>query len=178
MSEAVPPNNALAAALYARVYRLLADRPEFLTADRQARLDAAWTSDAPGCLCLVDRVLIGRLADVDLMCGYAVAKLRTGASSTLLDVLGCLDAERVVGMYLALPARRRLAVMRDPVWAYRVRHADLPAIREAAAFWADMPDGQVPPDMSAEAQSSYFDLVRGVHQGRTDVTFDDAKEDA
>lgn len=162
----MPEKHALQVAKYARLYRLLADRPEFLNADAGARLDAAWTQDAPGSLALLDRVLVGRMSELDRMCGYAVAKLRTQASAGVLDVLGVLDPARVAAMYYALPEPRRHLALRDAAWSYHVGRVDRRAVAEAAEFWDDMPSLMVPTGLPHEDQADYFRFIREAERAR------------
>ena len=157
-------NPALGVALYARLYRLLADRPEFQTADTGARLDKALTLDAPGSLPLLDRVMIARATGTDLMCGYAVAKLRRVKSAALLDVLGMLDPQQVVAMYYALPSGRRSVLLSDPAWAYHVQRVDPAAVAEATAYWDDVPALTPPDDMSPAAQADWFRAARAAER--------------
>lgn len=159
-------------ALYVRLFRLLADRPEFLTRDVGARIDAAWTDDKPGSLVLLDRVLVAHMSELDSLCGYAVAKLRAAAAAPVLDVLGILEPERIVAMYCSLPPRRRGTVVRDAVWAYHVNHADLDAIAAAGTEWDEMPDVQVPTDLAPDAQRDYHRFVREATRLRVDLPHD------
>ena len=107
---------------HARRFELLARRPEFRSPDRLARIDYALSPDAVEPLHLLDVALVVGASDVDRMCGYAVAQMRTRrVAGDVLDVLGMLDADRIVGMYYALPDDKRAAVRRsDGVWSHHV----------------------------------------------------------
>jgi hypothetical protein len=62
----------------------------------------------------------------------AVALLRRpGRTSELLDLLGTLDADRLLAIYYALPQGRRSVVERDYAWAYHVWHAPHDEIKAA-----------------------------------------------
>jgi hypothetical protein len=134
------------------------------------RIDAAWTASAPGSLPVLDRVLMAQTTELDQMCGYAVAKLRHRASGHVLDVLGVLDPERIVAMYLALPARRRDVVRRDGAWAYHVGRADLDAVAQALDDWDEMPALLVPEDMSHEAQAEIQHFTREAQRYRAGLS--------
>jgi hypothetical protein len=114
--------DTLEVAMLARLYRLLADRPEFQRSDLGERIEA--TSDPEVPLGGLDRVLIEKSTELDRLCGYAVAKLSRGCKTAeLLDVLGTLDPARIVAMYYALPRDRRRLIEKDPAWSYFVANA-------------------------------------------------------
>lgn len=139
-------------ALMARLFRLLADRPEFLTTNVGSRIDAAWTTSAPGSLPALDRWLVTQAGELDRLCGYAVAKLRSSAPPVLLDVLGLLDPERIVAIYYAMPEDRRSAVLRDGAWGYYVGRVDPGTVAVASADWDEMPSLLVPDDVASPVQ--------------------------
>lgn len=147
--------------MYARLFALIARRPEFRSHDPADRIDHAWTNEGPGAVPLIDRVLIAGATGLDQVCGYAVARLSTRVDSVLLDVLGVLPAERLCAMYHALPGDTRHRVLRDGVWAVQVGQIDAGDVRRAAAFWSDLPVELAISDVIPYAeQHGYFDAVR------------------
>lgn len=172
MASEGPPLDPLGIALKARLYRLVADRPEFLTTDVGARLDAAWTSDAPGSLALIDRIGVAGMTEVDRLCAYAVAKLRGAASGAVLDVLGMLDPERLVAMFYALPQERRQVVLRDGAWAFYVNRVDPDDVQGAFGFWDDMPTLLVSEDLSPAAQADMHRFLREAQRCRAGLPHD------
>ncbi|MFY9488057.1 MAG: hypothetical protein WAP35_05095 [Solirubrobacterales bacterium] len=140
--------DTLEIASWTRLYRLLADRPEFRRADLGERIDA--TSDEEVPLGALDRVLIERSSELDRLCGYAVGKIaRGGKAVEILDVLGTLDPARIVAMYYALPKDRRRIVEKDPAWCFHVANA--PDGVEEVEFRLDefdlKDDGPIPPEL-------------------------------
>lgn len=100
-------------ALWARLYRLLADSGEYM---RVARLDdiAERVADtrynqAP-CLNAVDADLVVHATPVDRLCGKAVRVLTKGACAGLVESLAELERDRRAAIALALPPKRRKAV--------------------------------------------------------------------
>ena len=126
-------------ALLARRFHLIATRPEFRNELQADRVERALTDDAPGALPLRDAMLIIGASELDRMCGYAVAVMsRKGTRiAEVLDVLGMLNADHICAIYYALPAERRSAVTRDPVWAYHVAQLDPDEMGEAVAWAAE-----------------------------------------
>jgi hypothetical protein len=120
---------ALNIALYARRFRLLAERGEYMREDSDDRYAAVTERRSCGPLNPLDAAQIAVSDDVDRTCGYAVRVL-SGAQGTprgmrvLLDVLGMLDRDRVCGMYYALPPEKRRVADSDYVWAYYVREVE------------------------------------------------------
>jgi hypothetical protein len=167
-----PLLDPLAIALKARLYKLVADRPEFLGTDAAARLDAAWTDSAPGSLALIDRINVAAMTEVDRLCGYAVAKLRSAASRPVLDVLGMLNPDRLVAMYYALPEAKRSSLLRDGAWAFYVNRADPDAVQAAEAFWNDMPALRVSTDLSPAAQAAMHRFQREAERLRAGLPHD------
>lgn len=113
-------------AMLARLYRLLADRPEYLRHDTAERYDRTDRAAAPN-LGEVEAELVGRSEEIDRFCGYAVGVLRRGGTGTagLIDALGVLDPDRLAAVALALPDDRRATLVRsDPVWARAVADLD------------------------------------------------------
>ncbi len=135
---------ALNIALLARLYRLLADRPEFLCRERVDRIDRTGADALPLPMTVLDTTSVERAGELDRMCGYAVRVLRAGASKSLLDVLGMLEPDRIVAMYYALPAERRRSVLRDGAWVYQVAHAP-EGIEDAEREVAELADEPIVP---------------------------------
>jgi hypothetical protein len=122
-------------ALLARRYRLLSERPQYLTSNRAELIERML--DAPVAVGDFDRSLILHASEVDRLCAHAVRSLARRAPAAVLDMLGVLDPDRVVGMYYALPPRRQAAVRRDPAWGYHLEHAP-PGTDEAVVEVARM----------------------------------------
>jgi hypothetical protein len=119
---------AFGIAFLARRYRLLSERPEYLTGTHGERIEMLLTSG----LGELDRTLILFTSDMDRLCGHMVTVLRTSryAPLTLLDAFGVMDPDRMIAVYWALPSDRRERVLRDPVWAYNIEHAP-PGVEQA-----------------------------------------------
>lgn len=142
---------ALGIALKARLYRLLAERPDFSRADPAERIAATSAGQRALPLGRLDQVLIDRADETDLMCGCAVRKLRDGGhgQAGVLDVLGMLSPDRILAMYYALPPERRRTVTRtDGVWSYHVARApeDINEAQSTIKEWAE-PIPDTPPEM-------------------------------
>lgn len=115
-------NRATQVALWARMYRLLADHPEYMLTDRDEV--ARRLLMAPVTMSDLDRTLIVAAGDeVDRVCAHAVRKLSVRVDHGTLDTLSLLDGDRLVAMYYALPRKRRAAVRNDVAWAYAIDHA-------------------------------------------------------
>lgn len=166
------PLDPASVALNARLYGLLAARPELLRRDTGERIDVAWTDDAPGSLVLLDRVLVVRATELDQLCGYAVLRLSKAAVGPVLDVLGTLDPHRLLGIYFAVPEPRRAHLVRDGVWAYYASRIDAAAVASASAALDDLPDGLVPADMPEEARQDYQRFVRESERMRAGLPHD------
>jgi hypothetical protein len=122
-------SRAFGIAYKVRLYRLLNEHPEYMTTDREELIRRML--DAPVPLGELDKTLLLHTSELDRVCAHAVRVLTNGGSTkTLLDALGMMDADRIVAVYHALPPKRRVAVLRDPVWAYHVGNA--PPETEAA----------------------------------------------
>ncbi len=117
-------------AFLARRYRLLSERPQYLTSNRAELIERML--DAPVAVGDFDRSLILHSSEVDRLCAHAVRLLVHRAPAAVLDMLGVLDADRIAGMYYALTPRRQAAVRRDPAWGYHLEHAP-PETGEAVA---------------------------------------------
>lgn len=64
--------------------------------------------------------------ELDRLCGYAVAVLQwpSAPPGPVLDLLGVLDADRLLGVHYALPREQRSAITRrDGVWDYHACRA-------------------------------------------------------
>jgi hypothetical protein len=70
-------------------------------------------------------MLAGGASEADRICAAAVKMLREpgGRRTELLDLLGTLSPDNLLGVYFALPADRRAVLKEDPVWAYHVHRA-------------------------------------------------------
>lgn len=132
----------------ARRFRLLADRVELLYPDRERRIEHA-TEPTRNTL---DALLAGGASEADRVCAAAVRMLRKPGArrAELLDLLGTLSLDNLLGIYFALPPDRRAVLESDPVWAYHVHRAP-EGVAEAefvldgiASDSAPMPDGDDP----------------------------------
>jgi hypothetical protein len=108
-------------AFLVRRYRLLSERPEFLTSDRAELIERILAS--PVTIGEFDRSVILHTDELDRLCAHAVRILTHRASASVLDILGVLEADRLAAMYYALPESRRVAVQRDVAWSYNVERA-------------------------------------------------------
>lgn len=117
----VMEGRATSIAFLARRYRLLSERPEYLTDDRAEVIERLLAAQVT--VSELDRTLILHASALDLFCAYAVRSLMSRAPVAVLDILGALGGDRVVAMFYALPERRRAVVRRDPVWGYYIAHA-------------------------------------------------------
>ena len=123
-------------ALWARLYRVLADHPAYLRDDARERIERT-DPDVATCLGEVEAELIASAGEIDRFCGYAVAVLRRGAGQTggLIDALGILEDDRLAAVALALPEPRRRAIAaRDGTWSVALRGLDAERLREADAI--------------------------------------------
>lgn len=136
-SEGQMMHRAYRIAFLARRYRLLSERPEYLTANRAElikRMLAAQVAVGE-----FDRTLILHASEVDRLCAHAVRALAHRAPAAVLDVLGVLHPDRLAAIYHSLTPKRQAAVRRDPAWAYQIEHAP-PETAEAVAEvegWAE-----------------------------------------
>jgi len=123
-------------AFKARLYRLLSQRPEYLSTDRAEVIERLL--DAPVPLGDLDRTLLLHAGELDRLCGYAVRTLAQRAHTPALHVLAVLDPDRLAAMYYALPEDRREWVRRDEAWAYHVDRVPEDAEQAVAevAEWA------------------------------------------
>lgn len=111
-------------ALWARLYRVLADRNEYMREDPGERIDRT-APNVASCLSEVDAELAGRATELDRLCGYAVRLLRKNVAAPVIDLLGIVRDDRLAAIAYALPEdRRRAIVRRDPVWARAVAAFD------------------------------------------------------
>lgn len=123
-------DRAFRIAVLARRYWLLSERPQYLTSNRAELIECML--DAQVAVGDFDRSLILHASEVDRLCAHAVRHLAHRAPAAVLDMLGVLDPDRVVGMYYALTPKRQAAVRRDPAWGYHLEHAP-PETGEAVA---------------------------------------------
>ena len=117
--------------LWARLFRLLADRDEYMMArDRAERIDRTDPQTAT-CLSAVDAELVAHSTEIDRVCGAAVRLLCKGWSAGVVDILGWLDPDRLAAVALALPEKRRRAVLgKDYAWAQAFGAIDMDRVRE------------------------------------------------
>jgi hypothetical protein len=126
-------------AVRARLFRLLADRPEYRSRDLGERLAATSRRRAPQ-LSPVDVEAIENADDLDRLCGAAVSILRRGGPTQagIVDLFGWLEDDRLAAVALALPEDRRASIGReDPYWSRVVASIDADAIAEVNAQIAD-----------------------------------------
>lgn len=99
-------------ALWARLYRLLADRDEYLVlAGRSIQERVERTRyDQATCLSAVDAGLVVNATEADRICAAAVRVLRKGTSPGVVELLTALSQDRRAAVALALPEHRRTAV--------------------------------------------------------------------
>jgi hypothetical protein len=169
--------------MLARLYLLLGKHPEYLTANTGERIDRAMDASVP--VNGIDKTLLMAATEIDRLCGHTVMVLRGQASKPLLDALGVLDPDRIVGMYYALPDHRREAVKRDAAWAYHIEHApeDLDQVLSETQDWitqldrfeADMArlDATVPAAVSDRLKRAERVLLRQQAGLPVDVTTQD-----
>ena len=132
--------NHVNVALWARLYRLLADREEYLQLRGERRFDRTSPSEAPS-LSVVDAELVANATEIDRLCGAAVRLLRMGMSAGVVEILGWLEPERLAAVALALPEKRREAVLRKGYdWVVAVHEVDEDAIREVNEYVDDLDD--------------------------------------
>ena len=125
-----PPREANIA-LWARLYRVLADRDEYMMArDLAERIDRTDPERAT-CLSEVDAELVAYSTEIDRVCGAAARLLRKGWSAGVVEILGWLDPDRLAAVALALPENRRRAVLgKDYDWALAFGAIDMDRVRE------------------------------------------------
>lgn len=113
-------------ALFARRFRLLAHREEFLRADPEERVAATRRSRRMIPLSLHDQVQVIGSGELDRVCAGAVRRLSKGGQGIAapLDALGHMEPDRLCGVYFALPKGKRRALHKDPVWDYNVRKVE------------------------------------------------------
>jgi hypothetical protein len=173
-----PGSRAIEVALWARRFRLLAERVELLREDAEERFAAATDRRSSGALNRIDTAQIAAADELDRMCGYAVRVLSapgSRGSRALLDVLGVLDPDRICGMYYALPPDRRDVVLRDYVWAYHVERIkrEMPAalaIVDELCIDADVAEQRrsQQPDALAERSRHVFRYILGLEHDLSD----------
>jgi hypothetical protein len=118
---------ALSVALLARRFTLLADHVELLRSDRIERV-GVMLRDSGHAANALDLELVGTAGSLDQICGYALRRLRrTGAAglAAVLDVLGMLPPNHLLGLLYALPLARREAVRKlDGVWDHHAHEIE------------------------------------------------------
>jgi hypothetical protein len=131
----VSGKRAFAIAAQARRYALLAQRPELLYPDPAVRAERLMEGGkAP-----LDVVLLATVSDADRLCAAAVAMLSREApqAKPILDLLGVLPADHLLGVYFALPVEKRRQCETDAVWAYHLRRVP-DGVGEAANALLDL----------------------------------------
>lgn len=153
-------------AAHARRFTLLADRIDLLYPDAAQRTERVLSDDTKTPL---DVMLVGGADEADRICAVALAQLRgdTPQAKPVLSLLSVLPAERLLGVYFALPVDRRGQCETDPVWAYHLRRipdgvadaqADLAELAEANV--ADVPEQLLEGDEAAEFRQFTDVLLR------------------
>jgi hypothetical protein len=123
--------------LRSRLYRLLAERKEYTVRDLEDRLAATAPRREPS-LSPLDAGSIEDATEIDRLCGAAVRILSRGWSAGVVELLGCLDQERLAAVALALPERRPRAVVgRDLNWFRAFATVDEEAVREVETLIRD-----------------------------------------
>lgn len=157
---------AVNVALWARLYRLLADRDEYMREDRGERIDRTDRRSTPS-LSEVDAELVANATTLDRHCGRAVRMLRREAPRGVLDLLGGLPEEQLAAIAHALPERRRKVLRRDPYWARAIAALDEGALHDADqladdldAFGRRMDDG-----LRRKYGSEYADEAARLREG-------------
>jgi hypothetical protein len=117
-------------AFMARRYRILSERPEYLTTNRAELIERMLAAQVA--IGDFDRTLILHASELDRLCAHTVRTLTQRAKASVLDVLGVLNPDRLAAMYYALPESRRAVVRRDPAWCYHVERIP-PGTTEAVA---------------------------------------------
>jgi hypothetical protein len=120
-----------------RLYRLLADRREYMRRDLTGRAEAVSRLQAPH-LSLVDAEAIEDMTEIDRLCGAAVRALRQRYSASVADLLEWLDPDRLAAVALALPEDRRRAILRQrPEWGRALQAVDTGALGEVETLIGD-----------------------------------------
>jgi hypothetical protein len=144
---------AFAIAAQARRYALLSERPELLYPDPAVRAQRLVESNRAS----LDVVLLATVTDADRLCAAAVGMLNRDApqAKPILDLLGVLPAECLLGVYFALPEDRRRQCESDAVWAYHLRRVP-DGVGEAAQALLDLTldDPLTPADQILEAHEA------------------------
>lgn len=99
-------------AMWARLYRLLGDRDEYmLLAGRGVGERVERTRyDRATCLSAVDAGLVVNATEADRVCAAAVRILRRGTNAGVTEMLTVLNRDRQAAVALALPEGRRTAI--------------------------------------------------------------------
>jgi hypothetical protein len=121
---------ALSAALLARRFTLLAEQVELMRHDPCERVEVLLRDGGRGTNDL-DVGLVRSARELDLVCAYALRRLREPREqAAVLDVLGIVPTEYLLGILYALPDARRAEVRQlDGVWSYHAQQheAEMPA---------------------------------------------------
>jgi hypothetical protein len=145
-----------------RLYRLLADRPEYLTGDRERRFTAL-DGKVAVFVSPIDAESVEDATDLDRLCGAAVARLRRRNDAGVVDLLGWLGEDRLAAVALALSDDRRDAVVgSDPVWARAWVTVDMDAVHEVETLIGDL-------DAAWKAYDDHLRLLVGSPEDVTDL---------
>lgn len=100
-------------AVRARLYRLLADRPELMRVglDLGEWIERTSPPIRETRLPLVEALAVEDTTEVDRLCGAAVRRLRRRVDEGTIDLLGYLEPDRLAAVLVALPKNRRRAVL-------------------------------------------------------------------
>jgi hypothetical protein len=165
-------------AAQARRYALLGERPELLYPDRAVRAERLMESGKAQ----LDVVLLAEMDEADRLCANAVAVLNRDApqAKPILDLLGVLPADYLLGVYFALPQERRGQCESDPVWAYHLRRVPEGVGEAANALLAltlgdpeDVADQILEPYEAAEFRRFSEGLLRRAISAPHDLSEDD-----
>lgn len=144
---------ALSAALLARRFTLLAECVELLRRDPCERVHVM-VRDAGHGANELDVELVRCATELDLVCGYALRRLRDPQEqAAVLDVLGVMPPDYLVGVLYALPDARREEVRRlDGVWNYHALQldAEMPAALAEVDRIREACDGSAHAELVAE----------------------------
>ncbi len=145
-----------------RLFRLLADRPEYMTRDRERRF-AALDGKVAVFVSPIDAESIEDASDLDRLCAAALAKLDKRTDAGVVDLLGWLAEDRLAAILLALPEPRREAVAAsDPVWARAWATVDMDAVREVETLIGDL-------DATWKAYDEHLRAIVGSPEDLTDA---------
>jgi hypothetical protein len=147
---------ALSAALLARRFTLLAEQVELMRHDPCERVEVMLRDRGRGTNDL-DLGLVRSAGELDLVCAYALRRLHDPQEqAAVLDVLGIVPADHLLGILYALTESRREEVRRlDGVWNYHAQQyeAELPAALDEVERIRQLCDGGERARIAAELTS-------------------------